>query len=683
MEKTLRVVVEGCGHGTLNEIYDRAKVESVRRGWDDIDLVIIGGDFQALRNVDDAACVSVPRKYRQMGDFHEYYSGQRIAPYLTIFIGGNHEASNHLFELYYGGWVAHNIYYMGAANVIRVGPLRICGMSGIWKAYDYRKPHFERLPYNNEDISSAYHVREMDVRKLLQIRTQVDIGLSHDWPRGVEFFGDFEDLFRRKRGFREDSSKGKLGSIAARDVLERLRPAFWFSAHLHVKFAAAMPFDGRALIKNEADTACKSSGEPAAWAVVVSDKSANNNATDEKSTPAGPGAPVSAAAPTPAPTNVPVSQRIALATGDLNSRLEAWNNFTSVAQQSEREQAAAFLAQAQKLRENPPSPVPYTHNVTWTKVRLGENGERQVVGREHVVHTNKKQKMEDGSAQNSDEIALDSSSGSSHGSPSPGPTPAKSAETTMMSTDAAETAADAAAETKTNPTATVHEAVASELRNKLPASLAQAPPSRPPHIKTVVPEAIKNGFTKFLALDKPNNHDPFVQALEITAISDQENVHEERPFRLQYDPEWLAITRVFATDLELGNPNAPVPPYAGHQFYQNRIIEEENWVDEHIVKPGRLNIPANFTRTAPKYDPTVPISTAQMPPEYNNIQTAEFCELVGIPNKFHLTEEESQARMAAGPRPDTRDGGGARRGARRGGRGRGRGRNGPSTNQWL
>src|SRR6266480_5675949 len=118
--------------------------------------------------------MSVPQKYREIGDFHEYYSGSRVAPYLTVFVGGNHEASNHLFELYYGGWVAPNIYYMGAANVLHCGPFRIAGLSGIWKGYDYDKPHFERLPYNRDDVQSLYHVRELDVRKLLQIRTQVD-----------------------------------------------------------------------------------------------------------------------------------------------------------------------------------------------------------------------------------------------------------------------------------------------------------------------------------------------------------------------------------------------------------------------------------------------------------------------------------------------------------------------------
>lgn len=42
-----------------------------------------------------------------------YYSGEKKAPVLTVFIGGNHEASNHLQELPYGGWVAPNIYYLG------------------------------------------------------------------------------------------------------------------------------------------------------------------------------------------------------------------------------------------------------------------------------------------------------------------------------------------------------------------------------------------------------------------------------------------------------------------------------------------------------------------------------------------------------------------------------------------
>ncbi|KAH0145873.1 DBR1-domain-containing protein, partial [Aureobasidium melanogenum] len=184
-EHGVRIAVEGCGHGTLHAIYASIERACAVKGWSGVDLLIIGGDFQSVRNAHDLQCVSMPAKYREMHDFHEYYSGTRKAPYLTIFVGGNHEAANYLFELYYGGWVAPNIYYMGAANVLKLGPLRIAGMSGIWKGFDYKKQHHERLPYNEGDVKSIYHVRELDVRKLLQVRTQVDVGISHDWPRGV------------------------------------------------------------------------------------------------------------------------------------------------------------------------------------------------------------------------------------------------------------------------------------------------------------------------------------------------------------------------------------------------------------------------------------------------------------------------------------------------------------------
>lgn len=186
--------------------------------------------------------MSVPFKYREIGDFHEYYSGVRKAPYLTIFVGGNHEASNYLWELYYGGWVAPNIYYLGAANVVRVGPLRIAGLSGIWKGYNYNKPHHERLPYNQDDLKSIYHVRAIDVRKLLRIKTQVDVGISHDWPRGVEWMGNWKALFAQKDLFEADARAGKLGSSAAKYVMDLLRPLHWFSAHLHCKFAAVIKY---------------------------------------------------------------------------------------------------------------------------------------------------------------------------------------------------------------------------------------------------------------------------------------------------------------------------------------------------------------------------------------------------------------------------------------------------------
>ena len=51
-------------------------------------------------------------------------------------IGGNHEASNHLRELYFGGWLAPKIYFLGYSGcvIVRKGDfeLTVGGISGIF-----------------------------------------------------------------------------------------------------------------------------------------------------------------------------------------------------------------------------------------------------------------------------------------------------------------------------------------------------------------------------------------------------------------------------------------------------------------------------------------------------------------------------------------------------------------------
>ena len=43
--------------------------------------------------------------------------------------------------------------------------------------------HFERPPYNAGSMRSAYHVRELEVHRLLRLRQPLDVFLSHDWPQ--------------------------------------------------------------------------------------------------------------------------------------------------------------------------------------------------------------------------------------------------------------------------------------------------------------------------------------------------------------------------------------------------------------------------------------------------------------------------------------------------------------------
>ncbi|PVI02075.1 lariat debranching enzyme [Periconia macrospinosa] len=513
----LRIAVEGCGHGKLHDIYASIEKSCELKGWPSVDLLIIGGDFQAVRNALDLKAISMPEKYYDMADFHEYYSGSRTAPYLTIFIGGNHEASNHMWELYYGGWAAPNIYYMGAANVIRLGPLRIAGLSGIWKGYDYRKAHYERLPYNDKDVRSIYHVRELDVRKLLQLRSQVDVGLSHDWPNGMEWKGDHQQLFRFKPYFEKDAQAGTLGNIAATQVLERLRPAHWFSAHMHARYTAVWKHAG--------------------------------TQTEEVPTTAA----------------------------DVPSK-----------------------------------------------------------------------------ATNEDEIDLDLDDAA------PAEAPKNDAEIDLDIDDdePAKPVAEASANTTSNEKTTE---VPKDVRALLPESFAK--PKREPKVVLPFPSEITNKETQFLALDKclPNRH--FLQLLEIEPHKPAEFA---RPLRLEYDAEWLAITRVFADHLVLGNPGAHVPADKGDGAYRPLIEKELEWVEQNIVQAGKMAIPEDFERTAPVYDPTRGIHVSGTPQEYSNPHTQGFCDLLQIPNPFHATDDERAKLMQKGPR-----GGPIRDDGARGGRGGG------------
>ncbi|XP_058987695.1 lariat debranching enzyme-like [Musca domestica] len=233
----MKIAVEGCAHGELEKIYETiAEIE--KRDGIKIDLLLCCGDFQATRNMEDLQTMAVPTKFQHMCSFYKYYSGELRAPMLTIFIGGNHEASNYLQELPYGGWVAPNIYYLGYAGVVRVNDIRIGGLSGIYKGNDYLRGRFEFSPYTENTKRSVYHVRQLEVYRLKQLSGRIDIFMSHDWPKGIYNYGNKEQLARFKPFLREEMDRDQLGSRPCQDLLNILRPSYWFSAHLHCKFAA-------------------------------------------------------------------------------------------------------------------------------------------------------------------------------------------------------------------------------------------------------------------------------------------------------------------------------------------------------------------------------------------------------------------------------------------------------------
>jgi lariat debranching enzyme len=84
--------------------------------------------------------------------------------------------------------------------------------------------------------SIYYHIRDYNVRRLTLVSicqcslivanhiqlSSPDVFLSHDWPCGVEQYGDLNDFLRRKPFLRGDIQSKQLGSL-----LRNLKPSWW------------------------------------------------------------------------------------------------------------------------------------------------------------------------------------------------------------------------------------------------------------------------------------------------------------------------------------------------------------------------------------------------------------------------------------------------------------------------
>lgn len=82
----------------------------------------------------------------------------------------------------------------------------------------------------------------------------VDICLSHDWPQYIERHGNYNGLMKRKPHFRSDAETGRLGSPPLLEVLKKVRPSWWFSGHMHVKFEAMFKHEDQVAVTTGASS---------------------------------------------------------------------------------------------------------------------------------------------------------------------------------------------------------------------------------------------------------------------------------------------------------------------------------------------------------------------------------------------------------------------------------------------
>ncbi|CCH60106.1 hypothetical protein TBLA_0C03020 [Henningerozyma blattae CBS 6284] len=246
----MRIAIEGCCHGEMTRVF-RQVLKLHRKT--PIDLLIILGDFQSIRTPKDLHSMSVPPKFRRMGDFTHYYHDDIPPvqlPFLTLVIGGNHESMRHLLQLPFGGWLCPNVYYMGYSNVIWYKGLRIGGLSGVYYNRDTHtsRPTWQELEEKGwaRHVRSLYHVRDVDTGPLFALSSSnelgIDLMLSHDWPTGVtnQEYGDTKGLLRLKPYFAKEVAQGCLGSPINWSLLTHLKPSWWLSAHLHVRYRATI-----------------------------------------------------------------------------------------------------------------------------------------------------------------------------------------------------------------------------------------------------------------------------------------------------------------------------------------------------------------------------------------------------------------------------------------------------------
>lgn len=81
--------------------------------------------------------------------------------------------------------------------------MKLFGMSGIFKQYSFYKDH-PHLPFDQDSKRSCYHTRQLELIRGLLLDERVDIGISHDWPRGAHKFGNYEELIKVKPYFEKD-----------------------------------------------------------------------------------------------------------------------------------------------------------------------------------------------------------------------------------------------------------------------------------------------------------------------------------------------------------------------------------------------------------------------------------------------------------------------------------------------
>jgi len=220
----------GDVHGYTHALVDLVCAWEQETG-DDISFVLQVGDFEPHRDLDDLRTMAAPMKYKELGAFHEYFTGRATFPWPVYFVGGNHEPYGFLGQHPQGAWLVPNCRYLGRVGVITLAGLRVVFLTGIYREKDFRASRpsvdqIERLP--NKRFTA---ITEEDVVQALSYES-ADILLLHDWPTGIVAPGD-EARFERKL---RHPDQPQFGNPYARILIDLMHPQLVLCGHMHIPY---------------------------------------------------------------------------------------------------------------------------------------------------------------------------------------------------------------------------------------------------------------------------------------------------------------------------------------------------------------------------------------------------------------------------------------------------------------
>lgn len=237
----VKVFVTGCLHAEWDLLVNT--VNALAEDGTKIDFILVTGDCETFRNEEDMKSFTAPLKYHKLGTFYKIYNGETRLPCPAIIIGGNHEASDLLHQLPFGGWIAPNVFYIGRACQLIVGDVLISGISGLYKTENYYTKVNETFPLRTVgDMHTAYAFRAFSDFQLFGLKS-TQIMLSHDWPSQIpsKFGGKY--MMNRRKDLVEADKQNTFGLPMGMKLIEAIKPSTWFASHHHINFHAQINKD--------------------------------------------------------------------------------------------------------------------------------------------------------------------------------------------------------------------------------------------------------------------------------------------------------------------------------------------------------------------------------------------------------------------------------------------------------